>query len=218
MAAGLPLNGKTPKELSDRFPTYITPAGYTFGIWGLIYLFLTLFVLYQFFPSTLGDPYINEGVGLIFILNAILNMSWIVSWHYQTPGNLWISLVLITGILVTLLVIYHRLVSVTTSDWLKQVCVFTGFSMYLGWLSVATLVNAFTVFGIYPRTQDGRGMDPLAAEWIGNTAMILVILFSLYFGIYRHVHHSIHVMESVLLIYIYVGLIPFRALFILGPW
>ena len=47
LANALPLNGQTTGEISDRFQVYFVPAGYVFSIWGLIYLGLLTFAVYQ---------------------------------------------------------------------------------------------------------------------------------------------------------------------------
>jgi hypothetical protein len=44
----LPFNGLTTGEISDRFPNLFAPAGITFSIWGLIYLTLAVYTIYQF--------------------------------------------------------------------------------------------------------------------------------------------------------------------------
>jgi len=47
LAVTLPLNDKTTGELSDQYPNLFVPAGFTFSIWGIIYLLLAIFIIYQ---------------------------------------------------------------------------------------------------------------------------------------------------------------------------
>ncbi|MFO7533615.1 MAG: hypothetical protein R6W93_14240, partial [Candidatus Limnocylindrales bacterium] len=56
LAVALPLNGLETGEISDRFPVLVTPAGYVFSIWSLIYLLLAAFTLYQALPSKRQQP------------------------------------------------------------------------------------------------------------------------------------------------------------------
>lgn len=106
LATALPLGGRTTGQLSDLRPTLITPAGYAFSIWGLIYAFLAAFLIYQLFPSTFKtDSYINRAVNVFFVVNALGNIGWILSWQFQAPQSsvpLWVSLMFMSIILFTL--------------------------------------------------------------------------------------------------------------------
>lgn len=57
----LPLNNLSTGEISDRFQVFFVPAGYVFSIWGLIYLGLIAFGIYQALPSTTRKPPLGEG-------------------------------------------------------------------------------------------------------------------------------------------------------------
>ncbi len=138
LANALPLGGNTTGELSDSFPVLITPAGYAFAIWGLIYLGLTLFAFYQLRPAQRNNGLLQAVRGP-FLLSSLANIAWIVLWHYeQVP----LSLLAMLGLLASLLVIYRRLVArrstlSRTERWLVQL----PFSLYLGWITVATVIN-----------------------------------------------------------------------------
>jgi translocator protein len=136
----LPIGGLTTGQISDRYPVLFTPAGYVFSIWGVIYLGLGAFIIYQALPSQRNNPRF-EKIGYWFVANALLNALWIVLWH-----NLLItlSMVVMLGILFTLVVIYQRLETGRNSQvpaaekWTARV----PFSIYFGWISVATIANA----------------------------------------------------------------------------
>jgi translocator protein len=139
LATTLPIAGRDTGEISDMFPVQFTPAGYVFSIWGLIYIGLTAFVVFQALPSQRNNPRF-ERVGYWFAANAFLNALWIFLWH-----NLLIplSMLVMIGILVTLVVIYQRLeigrTKVSAAEkWFGRV----PFSIYFGWISVATIANA----------------------------------------------------------------------------
>ena len=142
LSNSLPINGKTPGEISDSFPNLFVPAGITFSIWGLIYLFLLGFLIYQSkdlfkYPQD-STPWFSK-IGPFFLLTCIANITWIFSWHYHYVE---ISVVVMVSFLVLLIIIYQRLgigQSVVSSGvkWF----VHTPFSIYLGWITVATIAN-----------------------------------------------------------------------------
>jgi len=137
LANALPLNNQTTGEISDQFTVYFVPAGYVFSIWGLIYLALAAFAVYQALPAQREDPALR-GIGYLFAASCAANIAWLFFWHYnQYPLTLLAMLVLL-GLLI---VIYLRLnigsrVS-TTRQWLVHI----PFSIYLGWITVATIAN-----------------------------------------------------------------------------
>ncbi|MEE4194310.1 MAG: tryptophan-rich sensory protein [Anaerolineae bacterium] len=137
------INGNTVGTVSDTIPSLFTPSGYVFSIWAVIYLGLGAFVVYGVNKKQADNTLINR-IGPWFIINSILNMAWLVVWL----NELWlISLVLMIAILVTLLVIYLRLNAhledVRGKDfWF----ILAPFSIYLGWISVATIANTSVIF------------------------------------------------------------------------
>lgn len=175
LSTSLPLNGKTPKEISDMFPVLFTPAGYVFSIWGLIYLLLAGFNIYQILPSQRNNPRL-ERIGYWFVLSSIFNASWIFLWHY---GFFTLTLFAMLGLLVSLLVIYQRLeIGKVNVSLREKILVNLPFSVYLGWISVATIANASVT--LYNLGWNGFGFPALwtvlvllVASAIG-TAMLLL--------------------------------------------
>jgi len=82
LASTLPLGGKTTAELSDAYPNLFVPAGYVFSIWGVIYLLLLAFTVYQASTSRRGEGFLRK-IGYLFALSCALNISWIFLWHYE---------------------------------------------------------------------------------------------------------------------------------------
>ncbi len=141
LAVSLPLNGKTTGQLSDAYPNLFTPAGITFSIWGLIYLFLTIFVVYQAVSLRVNSPVADsiKSISPYFIINSIANASWLFAWHYQ---QLALSVCIMLVMLYTLIVIHNKLyLPLTWSDVRQKLCLDTPFSLYLGWISIATIAN-----------------------------------------------------------------------------
>ena len=165
LANALPLNGKTTGEISDNIPTLFTPAGYVFSIWSVIYLGLLAFALYQGRRSQATAEF-QERIGYWFFVSCIFNSAWIVAWHYeQFP----LSLAIMLGLLVSLLAIYLRLdIGRRSVSAGENRAVHLPFSIYLGWISVATIANVSTV--LYQWGWTGGALGP--EVW---TAIMVVI-------------------------------------------
>lgn len=174
LANALPLNGKTAGEISDSIPILFQPAGYAFSIWSLIYLLLGVWVLRQFFVGE-EERVIYEKIGFWFFISCLLNSLWIFVFHYELFN---VTLLVMLGLLVSLIIIYTKIQSAPAKKWLMR----TPFSIYLGWISVATIVNVFIVF--YTNGIDSfLGLDELA--W---TLIMLVIggVLALWFMLKNH--------------------------------
>ena len=138
LANALPFNGQNTGEISDRFEVYFTPAGYVFSIWGLIYLGLIGFAIYQALPSQQGNAALRR-IGPLFVASSAANIAWLFFWHYEV-FTLTLPAMLI--LLACLIAIYLRLgvgrASIGAAErWLVHV----PFSVYLGWITVATIAN-----------------------------------------------------------------------------
>lgn len=152
LSNAIPLNGQTMSEISAKLPSLFTPAGFTFAIWGLIYLALSFFVIYQAMPAQRNRQSIAD-ISILFKLNCIANAAWVVAWHYDL---LLLSLLIMAAILATLIAIYRSLGLVDTNASLaERLALQIPFSLYTGWISVATIANISAV-------QTGLGWD----NWI----------------------------------------------------
>lgn len=143
MANALPLNGMTTGEISSFYPNRFVPAASTFAIWGLIYLQLLLFIAYQiravYREDTAALVFLRR-VGPLFLIASTANSMWIVAWHHLMIE---LSLVLMVVLLVSLITIYRRLgIGRQVVDLPERIAVHYTFSIYLGWISVATIANA----------------------------------------------------------------------------
>lgn len=127
------INGTTPAEISDQYQTMITPAGYAFAIWSLIYAGLIAFSVFQLLPS---NAVRFRTIRTFFILSCALNCGWIYFWHH---GQIAVCFVLIFLLAVTLFLISLNLRTAETPGeyWLAKV----PFGIYFGWVTAATLVN-----------------------------------------------------------------------------
>ncbi len=142
LANALPINGLTTGEISNRFQVYFVPAGYVFSIWGVIYLGLLAYTIVQALPAQRANPRLRA-IGWWTVLANLANTAWIFLWHYE---RFVLTLPVMFLLLAALLVIYVRLgVGRTTVPRLEIWTVRLPFSIYLGWITVASIANVSAV-------------------------------------------------------------------------
>ena len=157
MANAIPLNGRMTGEISDSFNVLFVPAGYVFSIWGIIYIALIAYTIYQALPSQRSNPRLRD-TGWLVSLSSLLNGVWIFFWHY---GLYILSLLDMFALLAVLMMIYLRLdIGKTRFSNQEKWLISIPFSIYLGWITVATIANVTVVLsdlgwqggGISPQT------------------------------------------------------------------
>jgi len=202
LANALPLNGQTTGAISDRFKVYFVPAGYVFSIWGLIYLGLIAFAIYQALPAQRDNSRLRR-IGYLFAASCLANCAWIFLWHYEL---FLLTLVAMAALLVLLIAIYLRLQIgqarlPPTEKWLVHI----PFSIYLGWITVASIANVTSVLDYLK--WNGWGLD--AETWMvimliaaaaiasivsitrGDIAYMLVIIWALVGIAVKHAGNAI---------------------------
>lgn len=137
LANYLPIAGKSTGAVSDAYSSLFTPAGFTFSIWGIIYLFLIGYCVYQALPQNRSKAVFDQ-INPLFVINCFANTAWIFSWHYDL---LPLSIILMGVILTTLILIYRKIVSNSLASAIDILLVKTPFSLYVGWITVATIAN-----------------------------------------------------------------------------
>lgn len=169
LAVLLPLGGKTTKELSGQYPLLLTPPGYVFSIWSLIYLLLAGFIVYQWTPQGSSRSSVRS-IGFWLVLNGLANSAWIVAWHYEHVG---LSVLIMLILLASLIVLYAKTQRPSSSAAAgEQLLVQLPFSIYMGWISVATIVNVSA--WLYSLDWDGFGWGDQAWALIGLAAAALL--------------------------------------------
>ena len=141
LANALPINDVTTGQISDSFPNLFAPAGLTFSIWGLIYLLLAGYTLYHIGlfrdDRTSSRTELLNRIGILFAISSIANTAWVLAWHnYMIP----VSLLLIVVILVCLILI-NKLTSTEKFTTREYFFIRLPFSVYFGWITVATIAN-----------------------------------------------------------------------------
>lgn len=149
------LGGVNTAEISNANPTLITPAGYVFSIWGIIYVLLGVFVVFQVLPSQKEKEYTKK-IGWLFVLSSVLNIAWLFLWQHEILS---LSVVLMFLLLITLVAIYLRLnIGKSTLPLREKLAVHVPFSVYLGWITIASIANV-AVF-LVSENWNGFGINP----------------------------------------------------------
>jgi translocator protein len=141
LSNALPLNGKTPAQLSDQYPNLFTPAGLTFSIWGVIYAWLLVWASFQtaaFFSRSVAErvqPTLLR-VGWLFAATCACNIAWLLAWHWEQVG---LSVAIMLALLAALFGINQRLHPAATrfEKWTAQI----PLGIYQGWITVALIAN-----------------------------------------------------------------------------
>lgn len=135
LANTLPLNGITTGDVSFKYPNLFQPTGMTFSIWGIIYLLLFAFVIYQYTylgkSLTLESRELMIKINVLFAFSSLFNALWLIAWHYD---RIVLSTLVMIMLLITLILISKLTVGLTILER-------TTFSVYLGWITVATIAN-----------------------------------------------------------------------------
>jgi len=149
----IPLNNQTSADIANRFSNNLYfPANYAFSIWGIIYTFLVAFTVYQALPSQRENPHLRR-IGYLFVMTSIFNILWLTCFHYNAFG---LSMAMMLGLLVTLLRIYLLLdIGGKTVSHATKWLIHVPFSLYIGWITAATVANASYVI------LDARGGNAL---------------------------------------------------------
>jgi hypothetical protein len=159
LANALPINGLNTGQISDTFKVYFVPAGYVFSIWGIIYIGLIAYAVYQAIPSQRENPRL-QATGWWVALGGLANCAWIFLWQYEI--FIWTVAAMLI-LLASLIVVYLRLgigrTKVSTGEtWAVRI----PFSIYLGWITVATVADISDVLWYVKWNQFGIS----AAAWM----------------------------------------------------
>jgi hypothetical protein len=192
LATSLPINNRSTGEISDAYPNLFAPAGLTFAIWGVIYLLLFGYVVYQFLPSRKNEDLLRK-INLLFIATSLANISWIFAWHYDIIG-------ISVAIMLALLIFLIRIADILRTQHfisMDKLLISTPFSVYFGWITVATIAN-ITVFFV---SLDWNGFGIADFVWAS-----IIILVGAAIGIVR-MHKDKSIAYGLVLVWAYLGIL-----------
>jgi hypothetical protein len=163
------INAKDVGEISDRYFSLFTPASFSFVIWGIIYTCLGIFCLFHIIMAYKHDKTNPanadlEAIGPLFIINNLATAAWLITWTREQM--LW-SAGLIVFQLITLIAIHLRLrIHNRLRPPASKTCTELPFSIYLGWISLATIAN-ISIY-LVAIGWDRQGLSPI------NWTMIMI--------------------------------------------
>jgi benzodiazapine receptor len=127
--------------ITAQYDSLFTPAGYTFAIWGLIYLALLAYCIIQLRPSQ-TNHFAYERLNKYVRFSAVAGIAWQIAYRYDMIA---LSAFIIVLMLVAAAILFaraHYAVSKRNFNFWFTV----PFSLYLGWISVATIANLSVLF------------------------------------------------------------------------
>lgn len=199
LSNALPLNGKTAGQLSDEIPNLFVPAGLTFAIWGVIYILIIIFCAYQardlFKKEKIEMPFLKK-TSYYFFLAGLANMAWIFAWHYQ---HVFLSVIIMLVLLVSLTKLYLNLeIEKEIVSRKERIFVQIPISVYLGWITVATIANITA----YLVTINWNGFGISEVIWAMFVIIAALIITLLMIITRKDVAYSLVVVWALLGIYI----------------
>lgn len=164
----LPINGQNTGQVSNYYKNLFVPAAITFSIWGIIYVLLAGYTLYQlvFFQGNKSEikSYLLYKVGIYFSISSVANGAWVFAWHYHLIP---LSMVFMFVIVVSLILITKEIKNYELS-LREKVFIKLPFSVYFGWITVASIANIVTLFVSLGWNNFGT------TQWVWTSILILV--------------------------------------------
>jgi len=160
------VNGITPAAISAKYATVLTPAGYAFSIWTLIYVGLLAFSVYQALPANAAR---YRPIRSLYILSCLLNCTWIYFWHREQIAICLAIILLLCG---TLIFMRYRLMGFdsTGDTWLAK----APFGLYAGWVTAASMVNFLVLLAFLKAGFSGAGENVIGIALIAIVAIVAV--------------------------------------------
>ena len=137
-------------ELSAKYQTLVTPAGYAFAIWGIIFTAELVWTVVQALPSYRSDTLIIKGVGYNFVWACLAQAAWSILFGSEHITLSLVAMVLILIPLIMAVTQMERLSLLTTTAattttstttvkdyWLLKFPI----QIHAAWIMAATLVN-----------------------------------------------------------------------------
>lgn len=171
-------NDMSQKEVSDKYTTLITPAGFAFSIWGVIYSLLLISLIYFFVKRK--DSKVSNLVQMIsplFIASSLFNMGWILSFSYEMLG---ISTILIFGLLISLMLIIEKIYKNRANIPNKLAGI--SFTLYTSWVLIATIINV----SLFLVQKNWGGFGISSSIWTMIVLFIAIAFVLFYLSLYKN--------------------------------
>lgn len=190
LANALPIAGVKTEDISAKYQNLLSPADYTFMIWGVIYFLLAAFVIYQ---ASKKQETLTQKCGWWFVFSCILNGVWMILWHYDRIG---LSVICMALLLLSLIVLSFRLRDVR-SNVPERLIVQGGFGLYFGWVTVAMVLNVTSL--LVKMAWNAFGLSPQV--WAAAVLVLVAVLTLYVLRRYRNIAYALAVIWG------YIGIV-----------
>lgn len=176
-AAGLPRFGIGTDigARSDAAATFVTPPGWTFAIWGLLYTGCIAYGVYQFLPSKRADP-LCRTIGWATAAAFWFNTAWAI--EVTTGGITILSAAIIIALLVSLICAIALLGRTRLTSTTDRYLVAAPISALAAWITAATIVNIASSLNAAGVT-GGDQVVELASAAVAVTVLAVVTTLAL---------------------------------------
>jgi translocator protein len=158
-------------EVTEKYYSLFTPAGYAFSIWGLIYLSFIAYCIYQLLPAQRKNHTYDVLTKALLFANILASV-WQVVYRNE---YILASVCVIVTMLVLATIMFVRVKAIPNHQWLT-----IPFSLFLGWISVATIANISIALVYLGWDGSGFGAAAWTAIMLGVALLLSVILGLLY--------------------------------------
>ena len=168
----------TTGEVSNDFYIEITPAGWAFSIWGLIYLWQTAWIIYSLTSlcTKSTTDVISPILLLIYAVSNVVNIGWLIVWSRELIQVSSVLLFTIAFLLYATLIRSYMSVNIKTDTVSKrdfvltQVLVNNGLALYATWCTIASLLNLAMALAYY------HGVDQDVASTISLVILAVEVI------------------------------------------
>ncbi len=156
------INGHSQSYVSSSFPTLLTPSGFTFSIWILIYALLFISLVINYVKNNEYYNNIIDNIAVLFWISSILNILWIIAFSYMLIAASFFIILAFVAVLFIIIIKLNKL------NQREKGIYDIAFGFYAGWVSIATIVN----FLIYLLKND--------CSCFGNYRLFCTVLLFIY--------------------------------------
>jgi len=138
--------------INNKYSNELSPDGWAFSIWAVIYFLLAIFSIYQCLPGgwvkSRNDDFIFNKIGWLWSINLILNAIWLIVFMTDSKVGFVFALLIIIGIMVTAQIMNAKSVRNKLSAT-EMIGFRFGMSIYTGWLTAACIVSFCTMLSAF---------------------------------------------------------------------
>lgn len=169
-------------NLSNKYQTLVTPAGWAFSIWGLIFMSEAVFVGAQLFPRFRDSLAVHQGVGYWWCAACFAQSCWTPLFAQELMVGQLIAMLSILGCLAGLVRSCATLVAQGDVPVSEYWLFIAPFSLHLGWIVAASTVSVNVTLLKFAAGESAgvapSNVAPLLASAIVSFAVVLVVAFS----------------------------------------